>query len=268
MSLQHRDQVAAIEQRRAACVEIIRDAGDEARRGFEAQRHREMSLKGPQDFLTETDLAVEKLIRARLSESFPDDGFLGEETGGDVSGSFWVVDPIDGTANFARGIAHYAIVMAFVTEGRIELGAIYNVEMDELYLATRGNGATKDGQSLKCAETSRMDSSSVELGWSNRLPNRIYVDIVAATLEAGANARRVSSGALGLAFVADGRSDGYAEIHMNAWDCLAGLLIVEEAGGVVSGTALQPDLKDGGSVLAVAPGVADAFSAATSIPLT
>ena len=114
MNLQQQDPAVEIEQRRAACVKIIRDAGDEARRGFEAQRHCEMTLKEPQDFLTETDLAVEKLIRARLSESFPDDGFLGEETGGDVSGSFWVVDPIDGTANFARGISHYAIVIAFV----------------------------------------------------------------------------------------------------------------------------------------------------------
>ena len=100
-----------------------------------------------------------------------------------------------------------------------------------------------------------------------RLVNQPYVDMVATTLEASANARRVSLGALGLAFVADGRSDGYVEFHMNAWDCLAGLLIVEESGGVVSGTALQPDPKAGGSVLAVAPGLGAAFSAATSIPL-
>ena len=85
MTRQHQDKPGEIERRRAACVEIIRDAGAEARRGFEAQRHREPTLKGPQDFLTETDLAVEKLIRARLSERFPDDGFLGEETGGDRS---------------------------------------------------------------------------------------------------------------------------------------------------------------------------------------
>lgn len=267
MSVQQQDNAAEVERRKAACVKIIRDAGEEARRGFDALRLGEITLKGPQDFLTETDLAVEKLIRARLSGSFPDDGFLGEETGGDVSDSFWVVDPIDGTANFARGISHYAIVMAFVMEGRVELGAIYNVEMDELYLAARGKGATRNGQALTCAETSRMDSASVELGWSNRRPLRTYVDMVEATFETGANARRASSGALGLAFVADGRSDGYAEMHMNAWDCLAGLLIVAEAGGVVSGTALQPDLKDGGSVLAVAPGIADAFSAATTIPI-
>jgi myo-inositol-1(or 4)-monophosphatase len=150
----------------------------------------------------------------------------------------------------------------------VELGAIYNPEMDELYLATRGNGATRNGQELKCAKTALMESASVELGWSNRLPNQSYVDMIAATLEAGANARRASSGALGLAFVADGRSDGYAELHMNAWDCLAGLLIVSEAGGVVCGTAVQPDLKDGGSVLAVAPGIAEPFSAATSVPLS
>ena len=268
MNLKQHGQTIEIERRKATCVEIIREAGDEERLGFKAQRNGELTLKGPQDFLTETDLAVEKLIWTRLSEKFPSDGFLGEETGGDVSSNFWVVDPIDGTANFARGIAHYAIVIAFVMDNLVELGAIYNPEMDELYLATRGNGATRNGQELKCAKTALMESASVELGWSNRLPNQSYVDMIAATLEAGANARRASSGALGLAFVADGRSDGYAELHMNAWDCLAGLLIVSEAGGVVCGTAVQPDLKDGGSVLAVAPGIAEPFSAATSVPLS
>lgn len=255
-----------IARRKAVSVEIIRDAGEEARRGFAAQSKREITMKGPQDFLTETDLAVERLIRARLSESFPEDGFLGEETGGEVSGNYWVVDPIDGTANFARGIPHYAIVLAYVRDDELVLGAIFNPEMDELYLGVKGEGATKNGQVLRCAATLDMASASVELGWSNRLPDQVFIDIVSATLEAGANTRRTSSGALGLAFVADGRSDGYAEWHMNAWDCLAGLLLVEEAGGVVTGTALQADLADGGSVFAAAPGIAEAFGEATGIP--
>ena len=152
-----------------------------------------------------------------------------------------------------RGIAHYAIVMANVSNGWIELVAIYNAEVDELSLATRGNGAMRNGKVLRCTTTTGMESASVELGWSNRRANRLYLAMVATKLEAGANARRVSSGALGLAFFPNGRSDGYAELHINSWDCLARLLIVVEAGGVVSGTALQLELKVGGSFLAGAP---------------
>ncbi|WP_112322204.1 inositol monophosphatase family protein [Oceanibium sediminis] len=267
MNIPHQRRASDIALREAVCIDVIQAAGEEARRGFSAQTGQGLTLKGPQDFLTETDLAVEKLIKSRISESFPGDGFLGEETGGDVSGNYWVVDPIDGTANFARGIPHYAVVMAYVHEGEVALGAIFNPETDELYVATRGKGATRNGHALHTAPTRDMESASVELGWSNRLPNQRYIDMVSATLDVGANARRASSGALGLAFVADGRSDGYAELHMNAWDCLAGLLLVQEAGGIVGGTAWQPNLQDGGSVLAATPAIAAKLSAASSIAL-
>ena len=257
----------SIVERAEFCAGLIREAGDEARQGFVARTRSEVQLKGPQDYLTETDLAVETLIKRKLSQRYPTDGFLGEETGGTVSGAYWVVDPIDGTANFARGIPHYAVVMAFVSDAKLEIGAIYNPEFDELYLATNGNGATLNGKPLHVSDTSDMDSASVELGWSNRLPNECYINMVTSALEAGANVRRASSGALGLAYVADGRSDGYAELHMNAWDCLAGLLIVQEAGGLVGGTALQSDLTSGGSVLATTLSIATTMSVISSIEL-
>ena len=94
--------------------------------GFVAAGNRGTSMKGRQDFLTETDGAVERYIRSRIAEAFPEDGFLGEETGGTFEPNLWVVDPIDGTANFARGIPHFCISVAFLREGDIELGAICN----------------------------------------------------------------------------------------------------------------------------------------------
>jgi myo-inositol-1(or 4)-monophosphatase len=100
------------------------------------------------------------------------------------------------TKNFARGIAHYAIAMAYVSSGWIEIGTIYTVEADELYLATRGNGTTRSGQAHWRATAT--ESASVEIGWSNRLPNWPYVDMVATTLEAWVNVRRVSSGCAGV----------------------------------------------------------------------
>lgn len=256
---------SGIDARAAFCLDLIRDAGRMALEGFVAQSNREIQLKGPQDYLTETDLAVEEHLRSAIARAFPRDGFLGEETGGSVSGDCWIVDPIDGTANFARSIPHYCTAIAFVSDNRIAFGAIYNPSLDELYFARQGSGAMCNGSPIHVAPTKSVAAASIELGWSNRRPNEAYLDMMGAALESGANVRRGSSGALGLAYVADGRSDGYAELHMNAWDCLAGLLMVREAGGVVGGTALTGDLTSGGSVLAATPLIADMLSASSGI---
>src|SRR5690606_14982463 len=106
--------------------------------------------------------------------------------------------------------------------------------LDELYLARRGRGAEKNGKRIRVADTSEPSAACVELGWSTRVPNRQYLGALERLLEMGVNIRRNASGALGLAYVADGRSDGYVELHMQPWDALAGLLLVEEAGGVVA----------------------------------
>jgi myo-inositol-1(or 4)-monophosphatase len=224
-------------------------------------------MKGPQDFLTETDAAVEAHVKRAIAEAFPGDAFLGEETGGRAGRETWVVDPIDGTANFARGLPHFCVSIAFVRDGLTELGAICNPALGELHLARRGGGATRNGATIRVAPTVDFASACVELGWSNRVPNARYLAALAALLERGANVRRGASGALGLAWVADGRSDGYAEVHMNAWDCLAGLLMVEEAGGRVGRFLETGGLDDGGPVIAAAPGIAEGFAAATGLAI-
>ncbi|MEH6836693.1 inositol monophosphatase [Falsihalocynthiibacter arcticus] len=248
-------------------VELIRRAGKLAQKGFAAQSQQKIMMKGPQDFLTETDLAVEEYIKSALLTKFPNDGFFGEETAGIGEENYWVVDPIDGTANFARGIPHYCIAIAFVSNNEIELGLIFNPPFDELYVSRKGAGTTRNGDVVRVSDVEDIDSTSVEVGWSNRLPNLGYLNILAAVLSAGANARRASSGALGLAYVADGRSDGYVELHMNAWDCLAGLLMVREAGGVIAGTCLTGDLRKGGSVLAATPKIAPILAKASDIAI-
>jgi len=258
--------VIDLDRRADFCRDVALSAGAIARDGF-ARRAPGFGMKGPQDFLTETDMAVEAHFKARLAEVFPEDGFLGEETGGVIMPDCWVLDPIDGTANFARGIPHFCISIAFVSNGATEIGAIYNPSVDELYFARRGRGATRNGGPIAVAATTNFDAASVELGWSNRRPDSLFLNAVAEILRRGANVRRASSGALGLAFVADGRSDAYAELHMHPWDCLAGLLLVKEAGGLV-GPFLHPDgLTQGGAVLAAAPGIAAGISAATGIAL-
>lgn len=258
---------AGLDRREALCRDMARSAGQVALAGFNRRDTAHIALKGPQDFLTETDGAVEQHLKARIAETFPQDAFLGEESGGTTGNAVWVVDPIDGTANFARQIPHFCISIAFVADGRIELGAIYNPSLDEFYFARRGRGAQKNGQKIRVADTTDRNAACVELGWSKRVPLATYLATLTDLLEQGANVRRGASGALGLAYVAEGRSDAYAELHMFPWDCLAGLLLVEEAGGMVGPFLSEDGMALGGKVLAAAPGIAAVISHATGIVL-
>jgi myo-inositol-1(or 4)-monophosphatase len=263
------EPLADLGLRAGFCLNLARSAGEIARAGFARQcANGSFRMKGPQDFLTETDAEVEAHVRSALADAFPADGFLGEETGGSVrDAGTWVVDPIDGTANFARGIPHWCVAIAFVANGATEIGAIYNPSLDEMHFARRGEGVTRNGAPVTVAPTADFSAASFELGWSNRVPNAPYVAALGAVLDNGGNVRRAASGALGLAWVADGRSDGYAELHMNAWDCVAGLLMVREAGGRVGAFPGAGGLVGGGPVFAAAPGVAAEFSVATGLGL-
>jgi myo-inositol-1(or 4)-monophosphatase len=257
----------AIDRREAFLAGLVREAAELARAGFARQTGQSVSMKGPQDYLTETDGQVENHVRARIADIFPEDGFLGEEGGGEPGVQAWVVDPIDGTANFARAIPHFCVAIAFVANGEVQLGAIVNPVLDEVYLARRGRGASLNGKPIRVSATTDISATSFEMGWSNRRPLARYISAVNALFEAGSNVRRGACGALGLAYVADGRSDGYAELHMNSWDCLAGLLLVHEAGGVTGPFLSLGGLTAGAPVLAAAPGVARTLSDATGIPL-
>lgn len=250
------------ERLNAACA-VAREAGDIARRAFEhAPQSRARTFKGPQDYVLESDAQVERAIRERLLAAFPGDSFFGEESGGDFSRDVWVVDPIDGTANFARGIPHFCISIAFVRDGRTEAGVVYQPVTDELYSGRRGHGATLNGRPIKVSGLSDVRQSMIEAGWSGRRPLEGYVALVDRLFRAGAQVRRGGSGTLGLAYVADGRTDGYCELHINAWDALAGLLLVEEAGGWVNDFLANDGLRQGNAVIACTPALRDVIAAA------
>lgn len=259
--------VESIDLREAFLRDLAQSAARIALEGFHRQAGQPIGMKGPQDYLTETDGQVEAHVKARIAEAFPEDGFLGEETGGEPGVQAWVVDPIDGTANFARAIPHFCVAIAFVANGEVQLGAIVNPVLKETYTARLGRGAWKNGSRIRVSKTSEITATSFEMGWSNRRPTANYITAVSRMIGAGANVRRGACGALGLAYVADGRSDGYAELHMNSWDCLAGLLLVREAGGVTCPFLSLGGLTRGAGVLAAAPGVAATLSDATGIPL-
>ncbi len=259
-----------IDSRETVLREAMKAAGAEALSYLAAPARLEVGRKGPQDFVSAADGAVERLFRGLLLGAFPQDGFLGEETGGGESrgGGLWVVDPIDGTANFVRGLPHFCISAAFLAEGEMTLGAILDPVLGELYFARAGRGATRNGERIEAAQTDAMGEAMVEIGWSARVEAARYIDLLGKVMAAGASVRRGGSGALGLAYVADARTDAYAELHINAWDCLAGLLLVREAGGRINPFLAADGLERGGPVLAAAPGIAAAMAEIAGIALS
>lgn len=226
-------------------------------------------FKGTHDYLTETDGAVEGLVRERVAKTFPSDSFLGEESveeGAKFGRDIWVVDPIDGTSNFARGIPHFCISIAFVRDGEIEIGVVYDPNHDELYVARRGAGATRNGRKIHVSGLTDMKQCIVEAGWSHRRTNDDYVALVDQLYRDGAQVRRAGSGTLGLAYVADGRSDAYCELHINSWDALAALLLVREAGGWTNDFLANDGLRQGNPVIGCTPAIRALLLKAMKLP--
>jgi myo-inositol-1(or 4)-monophosphatase len=255
-----------IARKTLAAAAIARSAGDLQRKFFGDRAAIGLTFKGPQDYLTAADGAVEKLVIGMIREAFPNDDVLGEETGGSKeTRALWVIDPIDGTANFANGIPHFCISIAYVHEGREEIGAIYDPMRDELFLARRGKFATCNGAPMKVAAISDMARAQLELGWSARRPVAAYTAMIERAVDAGASFRRAGSGALGIAYVAAGRCDGYAELHINSWDCLAGIVMVREAGGRTNDFLGAGGLDKGAPILCAPPALYDALASVAGI---
>jgi myo-inositol-1(or 4)-monophosphatase len=246
----HYPEPSQIDLRFSVACAVVREAGVLAKRKFNGRPGlTSLNFKGHQDYLSATDSEVEQLIRGRLLAAFPGDSFFGEEGGGSLENNVWVVDPVDGTANFVRGISQFCISIAYVQDGQVQIGVIYDPMADELFAARRGGGATLNGEPIQVSGLTEMRSASVEAGWSTRHPLSQYVDLVNKLMTAGAVARRGGSGALALAYVSAGRIDGYCELHMNSWDALAGLLLIEEAGGATNDFLAGSGLRDGNAVL-------------------
>jgi myo-inositol-1(or 4)-monophosphatase len=260
-----------LEARLALAKDIAREGGAMMREALMNRTDEPVhKFKGAHDYITETDGAVEKMVRSRISAAFPKDSFLGEETVEDKAGAtfgrdVWVVDPIDGTANFARGVPHFCISIAFVRDGHVQIGVVYDPVHDELYAALRGRGATRNGGLIRVSGIEDIGQCIVEAGWSLRVPNEKYMAVLQELYRAGAQVKRAGSGTLGLAYVADGRSDAYCELHINSWDALAALLLVEEAGGYVNDFLANDGLRRGNPVLGCTPAIKDALMKAMKL---
>ena len=245
-----------IQERRDRVRDIVREAGQLALDYFRRRNELAISLKGRQDWLTEADGAVETFLRRKISAVFPKDQIVGEEQGGTGGDAMWIVDPIDGTANFARGDRQWCVSLGFARNGTPEIGFIYAPAQDEFYEAVRGLGATMNGEPIKVAPTHDILQAVVEIGWSPRRPTSDYLSLVGRMMQAGATVKRSASGALGMAHVANGRTDGYGEVHINSWDVLAGLVIAREAGALINDFCSGPWVTEGNPILCSTPGIA------------
>lgn len=248
-----------VDPRLLFAVELARRAGELGMHHFRALDALTIENKGHQDLVSNADRELETLVREAIASEFPDDGIVGEEQADHAGSSrhIWVIDPIDGTANFVRGIPAWCVVIACATDGRTQVGVIHEPCTGETFHARRGGGAFLNGRPIKVSGATSLSEGSVGTGFSNRREASKITHLIAALFDAGGIFFRNASGALMLAYVGAGRLLGYCEEHMNAWDCIAGLLIVEEAVGVI----LQPDpasvIAEGTMVLAGGPGIYD-----------
>lgn len=251
-----------IEIRYWAAQGVAREAGRLAAEAYHRRSELAIERKGTQDLVSEADRACEDRIVGALQQLFPEDGFLGEERGTKNPGAkaIWIIDPIDGTANFLRGIPLWCVSLGLVADGEFVIGVIYNPVTEELYAARRGKGATLNGRKIEVSQATSLEESRLGIGYSYRRPPAPHAEAVKALLDAHCEYSRLGSGALGLAFTADGRLEGYWESHINAWDVAAGLCIVKEAGGRVSDFLSGNGLTEGNEVLVSNPHLYPTFS--------
>ncbi len=221
--------------------------------------------KGHQDLVSNGDREVELLVRDAIAKRYPDDGIVGEEFENKPakSGLHWVIDPIDGTASFVRGRPGWCVVIACVQNDKAILGVVVDPVAAETFHAVKGSGAFLNGKPIKTSASMSLGDGSVGTGYSSRAPSAYAVSIVQKLLvEENGIFYQNGSGALMLSYVACGRLIGYTESHMYPWDCMAAMLFIEEAGGIVqptdNGTCM---LTDGGRVVAACPGVFERLAA-------
>ncbi|MDQ2962676.1 MAG: inositol monophosphatase [Pseudomonadota bacterium] len=250
--------------RSIAAQEFARLAGDRAREFFARRDALHIEYKGAQDFVSHADRAVEELIAAKLAAAFPADAFLGEESAAKMTGPLdrvWVVDPIDGTHNFLRGVRYYCVSIAYVEHGRTEIGVVYDPEHDELFHTSRGDGAwcqrAGNDTPLHASSCTVLSDAFICVGHHDRSPEPRYLALRHALMDAGVATRNMGAGALQLAHVAAGHFDGFVELSLNAWDALAGLLLVEEAGGYIAPFPGPQGLRVPAPVLACAKGIGE-----------
>lgn len=243
-------------------IKAARRAGNIINRASVDIDRLQIGRKGPSDYVTDVDAAVEESIIEALSTAYPDHGFLGEETGKrdpvQASGegepeNVWVIDPIDGTTNFIHGFPYYAVSIAMLHKGVPTHAVIYDPNHNEIFHASRGSGAFLNDRRVRVSGSRKYHDALLGAHLRNTSNALSSTSPFSAMLTDCAAVRRLGSTVLGLAYVASGRLDGYVATSVKPWDMAAGALLVLEAGGLVSDFEGEQDWYESGQIIAATP---------------
>lgn len=245
-------------------VMAARHGGNNLLRSLKNLDRLKVEMKGRNDFVSDADRNAERAVIDTILKHYPDHEILAEESGsqGD-SDHVWVIDPLDGTTNFLHGFPVFCVSVALTIKGRVEHAAIYDPLRDELFTATRGDGAQLNGRKIRASRETRLDRALLGTGFPFRDSNKSldpYLNMFRRAIESSAGVRRPGAAALDLAYVAAGRFDGFWETGLAPWDIAAGSLMIREAGGIISGLDGSENYMDTGHVLAGTPKIYGALA--------
>ncbi len=222
----------------------------------ESEKIRSEQSTSQNEFVTKINQAAENFIIDALSSSYKDHAFLGEESGQiGQSDYLWVIDPIDGINNFIRKVPHWAISLALNHKGKTVVSVVYDPLKEELFTAMQGRGAQFNGKRIRVSGTSLIEHSLLATGFPFRNKSKLdeYLSMFSNLYPQCADMRRSGSTALDLAYIASGRYDGFWEYGLQEWNTAAGVLLVKEAGGMVSDLKGNPNYLESDSILAANP---------------
>jgi len=219
-------------------VKAARQAGDLIIRSSESLGTLKITVKSQNDFATEVDKRAEELIISTLLTAYPEHGILAEESGYTNKDAeyIWIIDPLDGTTNFIHGFPHYAVSIALKHRDVLEQAVIYDPVRQDLFTASKGKGATLNNHRLRVSRQRRLEGAFLGTGFpfKNRTHIEPYLDIFRDIFSVTSGVRRAGAASLDLAYVASGKLDGFFEIGLKPWDLAAGILMIQEAGGLVT----------------------------------
>ena len=241
-------------------LRAARSAGEKIVRATERMDKIRVDEKGRNDFVSDVDRAAEKEILYHLQKAYPDHRILAEESGqiGNPDSDYqWIIDPLDGTTNFLAGIPHYAISIACTVKGKLEHAVIYDPIKREEFTASRGRGAYVNGQRLRVTGRTNKNGALFATGIPFSKPSSDHMDAYLRTMaelvDGSAGIRRMGAASLDLAYLAAGRVDAFWEMYLSAWDIAAGVLLIKEAGGIVSDFRGGENYLESGHIVAATP---------------
>lgn len=241
-------------------IRAVRSAGDFIVQCMDRMQSYTITEKSRNDFVSGVDRHAEQIIIDVLSKAYPDHAILAEESGAQGDSEYrWIIDPLDGTTNYLHGFPQFAISVALEHKGVLDQGIVYDPLRQELFTASRGEGAYLDDRRIRVSRRNTLDGALIGTGFPFRSLNRLdtYLEIFRRLTAVTAGIRRPGAASLDLAYVAAGRLDGFWEYGLEQWDIAAGALLIREAGGYISDMDSGTPKLESGSVVAGNPAIHD-----------